>query len=114
MIKNTGKTEPAVGSDEYMVGHGFHQSSDAEVNAYGKMTKCPTSAPATGVHTAGPKPQLARQSQYQSCTRQNEATVTVVFLPRSVRSIYQLGRHRNRDIPANRWENFFPVRHLRF
>src|SRR5437868_7078129 len=87
MTKNTGKTKTAaIGSDDYMVGHGFHPSSAKEVAAYGKFTQCVTSSALTGAHTAGSMPQQFHQAQHLSCTRQSEATVTVVLSPRSARS----------------------------
>src|SRR5205807_2550064 len=85
MTKNTGKTKTAaIGSDDYMVGHGFHPSSAKESAAYGKFTKCATApASASAVRTAGSMLQLVHQAPDQSRTRQSEATLTFVLSPKS-------------------------------
>lgn len=96
-------TKPRVGSDEDMVRHGFHPSSQSEMEQYGKflnregffsiafgvVRRClpqwgdpkqqTTVVVESAWQTGGSNPLPCHQGQHQFGTRQNEATSTVVF-----------------------------------
>lgn len=100
---NTGKfIEPRVGSDEDMIRHGFHLSSQSEIQQYGKFlnregffsiaigvvrrclprgakTTWPEVVVISASQTEGSNPLPCHQEQRQFGTRQTEATSTVVF-----------------------------------